>query len=294
MLQLLVQLTVKGVRDFRLNPWAQSMTFAAVTLIAFLGGLFLLMLHNLDAELLRARGDVLFQVYWQPGADMAQVRRQWDEFAVLPGLRDVKTFTPEQAAADLAKHVGKGVDLGFLKDRNPLPATALLSFVSPGADAPRFLEETQARLQALPGVATVRQNPLRTELTRAWSRLSGQVIMPLIGFLLVVLGLVVGNTIKLSMLQRQDEIEIMRIVGAREWYIRLPLMAGAVAQGVAGGLLAILLLKILQAGLRDVFNFPPLLFQISFLPLGQVLLLLAVLAGVGLLGSWLAIRRAAT
>ncbi|MCA1986420.1 MAG: permease-like cell division protein FtsX [Desulfovibrio sp.] len=294
MLHVFIQLIVKGVRDLRTNPWAQGMTFAAVVLIALLGGMFLLVLHNLDQELLRVRGDVLFQIYWKQDADLKAVQTQWSDLKSLPGVQDMITFTPDQALKDLASRLGKDVDLRFIKDKNPLPATAMLSFARAdgGEGEQGWIDETKAYLEQLPGVATVRYNPMRTELVRAWGTLSDRVVLPLIGFLLVVLGLVVGNTIKLSLLTRADEIEIMRIVGAREWYIRLPFVAGGVAQGFAGSVTALILLKIVQLLLQNVFNFPPLFFQFRYLPFSQMLLLVLTLSGVGLLGSWLAVRRA--
>lgn len=294
MLHVFIQLIVKGVRDLRTNPWAQGMTFAAVVLIALLGGMFLLVLHNLDQELLRVRGDVLFQIYWKQDADLKAVQEQWSDLKSLPGVQDMITFTPDQALKDLASRLGKDVDLRFIKDKSPLPATAMLSFARTdvGEGEQGWIDETKAYLEQLPGVATVRYNPMRTELVRAWGTLSDRVVLPLIGFLLVVLGLVVGNTIKLSLLTRADEIEIMRIVGAREWYIRLPFVAGGVAQGFAGSVTALILLKIVQLLLQNVFNFPPLFFQFRYLPFSQMLLLVLTLSGVGLLGSWLAVRRA--
>lgn len=292
MFDVILQLIVKGVRDVRHNPWAQGMTFAAVVLIAFLGGVFLLMLHNLNQELLRVRGDVLFQVYWQPDTNLEAVQGQWANLEALPGVQDLVTFTPEEALADLSKNLGDEVDVEFIQKTKALPPTALLAFANTDETDQAWIEETQTYLKELPGVAAVRYNPLRTELVRAWGTLSNRVIVPLIGFLLLVLGLVVGNTIKLSMLTRADEIEIMRIVGAREWYIRLPFFAEGIAQGLIGSVTALIILKFVQLLLQNLFNFPPLHFQFSYLPFLQVLLLIAVLSGVGLVGSWLAVRRA--
>ena len=298
MFDVFLQLVVKGIRDLRTNPWAQGMTFAAVVLIALLGGMFLLVLHNLDQELLRVRGDVLFQLYWKPDADLKAVQEQWAELRSLPGVQDMVTFTPDQALKDLSSRLGKDVDLRFIKDKSPLPATAMLSFARTGegdggAGADQvWIDETKVYLELLPGMASVRYNPMRTELVRAWGTLSDRVILPLIAFLLVVLGLVVGNTIKLSLLTRANEIEIMRIVGAREWYIRLPFVAGGTAQGFAGSVTALFLLKIVQLVLQNVFNFPPLFFQFRYLPASHMALLVFTLSGVGLMGSWLAVRRA--
>ncbi|TVM16625.1 hypothetical protein DPQ33_11535 [Oceanidesulfovibrio indonesiensis] len=299
MIAVVFRRLLQGVADLRVNLWAQALTLAAVTLIAFLGGMFLLLLHNLNEELLRVRGDVLFQVYWQPGHEMSEIRKQWEGFSSLPHLMDVQTYTPAEAMEALSRSLDKDIDLDWNTDGSPLPATALLSFAPPSA---RQEQENEAEslawtkdmldyLQALPGVKSVRFNPMRTELSGAWSKLSSNLLWPLIVFLLIVLGLVVGNTIKLSQLYRRDEIEILRIVGAREWYINLPLIASGTAQGLLGSLIALGMLKIVQLSLENVLNFPPYFFRLSFLPLSQVVLLAGVLTGVGMLSSFVAVKR---
>ncbi|MFW5733601.1 MAG: cell division protein FtsX [Oceanidesulfovibrio sp.] len=290
---------LQGLLDLRVNVWAQALTLAAVTLIAFLGGLFLLLLHNLNEELLRVRGDVLFQVYWQPGAEMTEVRKQWEGFSSLPHLMDVQTYTPEEAMSALSRSLDREIDLDWRNGGSPLPATALLSFAPPAAQNEQINEaenltwtkEMLDYLQGLPGVQSVRFNPMRTELSGAWSKLSSNLLWPLVIFLLVVLALVVGNTIKLSQMFRRDEIEILRIVGARDWYINLPLIAGGTAQGLVGALLALGMLKIVQLSLENVLNFPPYFFRLSFLPAAQVLLLAGVLTAVGMLSSFVAVKR---
>ncbi|TVM35839.1 cell division protein FtsX [Oceanidesulfovibrio marinus] len=290
---------LQGVKDLRINLWAQLLTLAAVTLIAFLGGLFLLLLHNFNAELMRVRGDVLFQVYWEPGHNLSEIKKQWEGFASLPNLMDVQTYTPSEAIDALSKSLDNDLHLDWKQSESPLPATALLSFAPPSAREGKngeaetivWTKEMLDYLQALPGVQSVRYNPMRTELSGAWSKLSRNLLWPLVGFLLIVLALVVGNTIKLSQLFRRDEIEILRIVGAREWYINLPLIAGGTAQGFLGAVLALGMLKIVQISLENVLNFPPYFFRLAFLPFSQVLLLAGVLTGVGMLASFVAVKR---
>jgi cell division transport system permease protein len=104
-------------------------------------------------------------------------------------------------------------------------------------------------------------------------------------------GLVVGNTIKLALLARRDELEILRFVGASRAYIQFPLLVGGAFQGLLGAGFALGLLKLLHRGIEDMFNVPPLWITISFLPQMHSLSILALLAFVGVLSSLVAFRK---
>lgn len=283
----------RGVRDLGVHPWAQALTLAAVTLVAFLGGLFFLMLHNLDRELASARGSAAFQVYWKPGASQEEIAKQWKELAALPGLADMQTFTPDQALADLVAAMKGSLDTGSLaalKGQTPLPATALLVFDGPAGNAAAWAKDMVARLSARPGVDRVSYNPLQMDLARSWSGFTRKVAWPLMAFLALVVGLSVGNTVRLSLLGRQNEVEILQLVGAGRWYIQLPLLTGGAVQGLLGSALALAMLKALQVGVADLLAAPPLMLTLRFLPFSDALLLTATVTGVCVLASVVAMR----
>ena len=284
------RLLLRGFKDLGINPWAQALTFAAVTLVAFLGALFLLVLHNLDQELKRVRGDVVYQVYWRADAPILEVQDQWRKLKGMQYLAELKTFTPDQAMQDLTKRLGKDVDLQWLQGERLLPPTALLSFSPPDAGKEQWREATYKELAGLQNVQEVHINTLGSDLAGSWSRASHRLVWPLITFLALVLALVVGNTIRLSMLSRKEEIDILKLVGARSWYIQLPLLVTGAIQGFVGSVLALIMLKIVQASFANFLNVPPLLVRIRFLPFDQVLLLVFVLTSVALLSGMAAVR----
>lgn len=290
MMRVLIKLVVQGLMDVRHHPWIQVLTLAAVTLVAFLAGLFLLVLHNLDQELKRSQGEIQFQVYWKPGANMEGVLAQWRELEGLGGLKSMKTFTPEQGLELLAASLGQGDDFAWLRGQSPLPATALMTFAVTDDDQHAWAREVYLGLEKLPDVEKVSFNPLQLDLARSWAHFSNRVIWPLILFLGLVLALVVGNTIKLAQVHRQHEVEILRLVGAARWYIQLPMLVTGAFLGFVGGGLALLMLKGVQISLRDLLHFPPLWLRLEYLPTQQALLFLGVLTGMGVVSSWVALR----
>lgn len=295
MSRVFFRLVRQGVCDLHLNPWAQLLTLAAVTLVAFLSGLFLIALVTLDHQLGIVRGETVFQVYWRPGTELADVREQWGELRHVPGFSKLRSFTPEEALKNLGQRLGRSdqslaKDFPFLAVKSPLPPTALVTFTPRDDNFDVWIREVTQYLQGLPGVERVAATPLRDELGQAWRKVSHFVMWPSIAFLCLVLALVVGNTVRLSLLARAQEVEILKLVGAFAWYIRLPLLVGGAVLGFTGGGLALALLHFMHLQIRHVLNFPPLLMEIRFLPWDLALLLVAVPTLMGVIGSWVAVR----
>lgn len=284
------QLIGQGVRDLFRAPWSLCMTIAAITLVSFLGGAFLMLVHNLDLQIGNRQGNVQFQVYWQADVASDELKEVWSGLSAMEGVVNVRTFTPDQALGVLEQSFQKNVDLDWMKGRSPLPPTALVECDLPAEDGKKWAAGMVRRLEGLSKVEKVTFNPLQVDLLTSWVGLTKMAFWPVTGFLLVVVGLVVGNTIKLALLARRDELEILRFVGASRAYIQFPLLVGGAFQGLLGAGLALGLLKLLHHGIEDMFNVPPLWITISFLPQIHSLAILAILASVGVLSSLVAFR----
>ena len=84
MTRTLARLMVQGLKDARHHPLSQLMTLAAVGLVVFLAGLFLIFLNTLDSQLAAEKGEVVVQVYWRGNVDDNVLHAQWDELGHLP------------------------------------------------------------------------------------------------------------------------------------------------------------------------------------------------------------------
>ena len=295
MMRTMMRLVRQGFADMGLYPWVQVCTLAAVTLMVFLSGLFLITLVTLNHELGTVKGETAFQVYWRAGSEMTIVEEQWGRLKNLPWFTGLKTFTPQQALEELGTRLhGKQASpeklFPFLTGKNPLPATALVSFAPEEEDTERWLKETAEYLQNLPGVERVLATPLRDELGQAWRKAGRYVMWPTLTFLGLLLGLVVGNTVRLSLFARAHEIEILQLVGAPNWYVRLPLLVNGATVGLLGGCLALVLLRFTFLQVHSLLQFPPLFMEIRFLPLELCLALVALPTLTGMVASYLAVR----
>ena len=292
MLGIWVRLIIQGLKDMRRNFWSQFFALGAVTLVVFLSGLFLMVLNTLDNELSSSRGEVVIQLYWRQDVEVKTMRAQWEELAHLPGLVSWSTYTPDDALAALSNRLGKsaGVDVSFLKGKSPLPGTAVLNFQPRDDDYEKWMEDTVGHLKSMPGVERVVANPLREELAKVWQSVSRQIMIPTICLLAGVLALVVGNTIRLTLVARATEIEILQLIGAENWYIRLPLLTSGSMLGLLGGLFGLGLLSLVHWQLKGLY-LPPLVTHLQFIPVLQMIILVAIPTSMGFTGSYIAVRR---
>ncbi|MEF2230193.1 MAG: permease-like cell division protein FtsX [Pseudodesulfovibrio sp.] len=286
-----LRLTLRGIADIRLHPVAQLLTLVAVSMVTLLTGFILLGLHNVNLELLRSRGEVEFQVYWKSGLPAEEVLNDWNAIRQMDHLRDLKTFTPENALTELASALGETGDFSWLADNNPLPYSGLATFaVPPEAQQGNWAADLLTRLKTMPGVEKVNYTPFQADLAQGWRTVTRLIFWPILGFLGLIVSLVVHNTIKLSLLTRLDEVEILSLVGARPSYIRWPLLIGGFIQGLAGSLGGIGLLKAVHSAAADALNFPPFLIEIQFLPADQLAVLAGAVTLVATLSSRVAVK----
>lgn len=289
-MSIFVRLFFQGIKDLFRVPWSLCMTLAAITLVCFLGGAFLLVVHNFNQQIEERHGNVQFQIFWKAGTNKEEVQKSWASLSALDGVVNVRTFTPDQALDVLGESFQKNVDLGWMKGQSPLPPTAILDCQVPEAEQKKWAQDTLNTLKALPHVEKVTFNPLQVDLLTSWVSFTKMAFWPVLVFLLLVVALVVGNTIKLALLTRREELEILRFIGASRAYIQFPLLVGGLFQGMIGSALALGFLALAFHFIKDLLNIPPLWITISFLPTMHCLAMLGLLGAVGMLSSLVALR----
>ena len=279
----------RAIGQIALSPGLHAMAGLALGLTCFLAGAFGLFLTNLDQYLERHQGHAQFQIYWKPGTDPARVREQWDAIRSVAGVDQFIGFTPDQALESLKKTLGGGYDFTWMGGVNPLPATGLASF-RVSSDDPRPSQIFLERLKALPGVDSVRLNPMQLDVATALRSLSVTVLVPLSLSLSLAIAVVAYLAARLCLEGRRAEVEILRLVGAREWFVRLPWALSAAMTGLVGSLAGLGVLRLTQLALASVLYEPPLWIKLTPLPLEEASAMLLMAFFMSALGGWLAAR----
>jgi len=205
----------------------------------------------------------------------------------------VRVVTAEQALAEFREDSGFGKALDALSD-NPLPDTLIVT-PTLAASTPGGTDALKLAITAMPGVQTVQLDTEWVKRLHAMLNILRKIVWLTAGLLGVGVVLIVGNTIRLDILNRRAEIEVMKLVGATDGFARRPFLYSGVWYGLGGGLMALILLWIAVTVLgRPVENLAKLygsqfhLEGLGFTNEAGVLLIAVALAW---LGSWLAATR---
>jgi cell division transport system permease protein len=236
-------------------------------------------------------GDIA--LFLQPDTDVQTAERLLQELSSRADIESALMITPEQALVDFAA-VSGFLDTLQALPANPLPFVLVLRPSGKERD-PTQLASLTRDLAKLPEVELAQ---LDKEWLQRFNNLIdiGQRAIRVIGALLAIaVLLVVGNTIRLDIQNRREEIEVIRLLGATNGFVRRPFLYGGVWLGALGGLIAVLLVAAGTAALSGPVAALTATydsqFSISGLGLKEGVQLVFFGAGTGWLGSWLAVSR---
>lgn len=214
-----------------------------------------------------------------------------ERIAALETVQATEWIGPAQALAELQQHAGLGDALRELPE-NPLPAVVL---VTPQEIDRAALEALREQLEALPGVALAQLDLLWIERLAAILRLGERFVFGLAVTLVLALLLVIGNTIRLHIENRRAEIEVIKLVGGTDGYVRRPFLYTGALYGIGAGLVAWAALAFSLGWLNQaVIALAGLYgsdFALAGVPLEDGLSLLLGALLLGWVGAWLAVAR---
>ncbi|MGH7852120.1 MAG: permease-like cell division protein FtsX [Candidatus Binatia bacterium] len=291
----LVGFVLRRVRSsLRQLLWSHLLTAGIMAMTLFVFGGFMLLETNLQ-KLLKGWGDqIQITAYLHHDLAAGAVTGLMQRVQAMPEVERVRHTSQEQAWRDFQAALGTQSGLLDGLPREVLPASIDISLAPPHRDGP-VVERLAARLKKENGVASV-------EYPQEWVERLGLIVLViewikwiLAGVLFIATFFIVGSTIKLAILARQDEVEIMQLVGASEDLIQAPFVIEGMIQGLAGGALAIAGLAaaylLLQAEVARMGGLFAPLDELRFLNLTSMGLLLGVGWLLGAIGSLVSLRR---
>jgi len=214
-----------------------------------------------------------------------------DEIKGMPGVADAQFVSREQALEEFQQQSGLGEALRELPD-NPLPGVVV---VTPTEVDKPALDALRQRLSELPRVEVAQLDLVWVERLAAILKLGDRFVFGLAVMLISALLLVIGNTIRLHIENRRVEIEVIKLVGGTDAYVRRPFLYMGALYGLGAGLLAWGILAFGLNWLNDAVVGLSGLYGSDFAlggvpaPDGLSLLIGAVL--LGYIGAWIAVAR---
>jgi len=272
-------------------PATTIMTVAVIGITLSLPGGFYLFLKNIDALSGDFRSTTQISLYLDLRTSEKQARALEKDIASMDHVAATRFISREQSLDDFRRDSGFGKSIDTLSS-NPLPHTIV---VEPG-DAETFtVRSLQNRLQAMPEVEIAK---LDTEwLERLYTiveiaKRSVAIITILFAFAVL---LIIGNTIRLDIQNRYQEIIVTKLIGATDAFIRRPFLYGGIWYGLLGGITSWLIVEIGYLAISGPLARLNLLYKsdmnlITF-SFQDFIILIASSTLLGLAGSWIAVAR---
>ena len=292
-LGLLVNQLRQAVQGMTRSALTSFLTLLTVALSLSLPGGGMLLLENSSKYIKMTRDKLTVSVYLRDGAEPRKVKQLREQFLKFPKVSQAVFLDKGQVLEDFRRSLGEqSVILDGLEQSNPLPAMFEVSFAD-GDE--RVFDEFSRRFSLSEVVEQVQFNRgLLGQLGAAMISLRRAGWL-LIAVILLIVSFIVANTIKLSVYSRRDEIEIMKLVGASDFFVWVPFVAEGVILCGVGGALSIGVVYLFFTAAREIVSSSSL-FQLIFPDLHfltgiSAAIVLAAGIVVGLLGSFFAIRK---
>jgi cell division transport system permease protein len=231
-------------------------------------------------------------VYMKPAATLEQAQQAEKRIAQRRDVEDVTLVKADDALAEFRKDSGFGEALDALKD-NPLPHALV---VRPAAEFrdPAQVDTLSAELRKIDGVDIVQLDTAWVSRFNAILDVVRRVVLLAAGLFALGILVIVGNTIRLDIENRRDEIEVTKLVGGSDGFVRRPFLYNGVWYGLGGGLVAWLTVTVVITLLGEPVQRIAGLYGSSFQLHGLGLAGSTVLLVGGVLLGWLGSFIAAT
>lgn len=282
----------ESVKNLGRNGWMTFASISAVTVALVLVGLFLTVMFNLNKIAGDIENNVEVRVYVDQSANKAQQQQLKNQLEKVHNVRSVTFQSKEKGLNNLLHSLGNDSSaFDNLKKENPLPNVFILK-----TSQPKETLQVAKEVKNYPHVSTVRYGKGTVEKLFKFVDIARNIGIVLIIGLLFTSVFLIANTIKLTIVARRQEIEIMKLVGATNAFVRWPYFMEGLMLGVLGSIIPIALVAIGYHFVYDKFSGKLSTFFIQLIPYSTMtlylsLLLLSIGAVIGVWGSLSSIRK---
>ena len=277
----------RGIGSFwRHKLMSLAATMTMVLMLILLSGLIIL-LSGLDATLNYVQQEVQVVAYLKDATPGSEITRLETQLKAMPQVKEVAFVSKEQAKTDFLARHPEDADVMRTLPSNPLPASLQINLRDPNdyVDVATFLRADNSVDRVLNIQQTVDQMVSVIGILRT----GGLVVLLVVGLIVLF---IIMNTIRLAVVSRADEIEIMRLVGASDAFIRWPFVIEGALVGLLGAVLTLGLLLAVQSPINDFLKVYFTVFPITgdLIVRDIALIVLGTGVGIGVLGSYLSVR----
>jgi cell division transport system permease protein len=280
----------RALADIRANRLVNAVTVVTVCLAVVIVCAALLLDLNTRSILEGWQKDTRLMVYLKPGAGASAARLQ-QTIEAMEGVRACRFVPKDEALQDLQRQLSAPPSLFENLEENPLPDAFEIGL---GASSEGWLRANAiaARIGALPEVDAVEYGRKWADLLRTVLKVVQTAGAAVIGLLAVSAVAIVGAMTRLVVYSRREEMEILRLIGAAEGFIRTPFYIGGALQGLIGGGIGLAVLALVFNAVMDRIGEGALpMLPIRFFEWDEMAAVVAGSVLVGWLGAWASLQR---
>lgn len=272
-----------ALRRFARRPFGHLLSMLVIALSLTIPITLLATLHGARIGLTGWSNEAAqLQLFLKPAASSSEADALLRSLRQDPAIAEARLITPAEGMAQLARtHALDGL-LEELKD-NPLPAVIELRPHSAGD-----MEGLRARLAGRTEVDTVRMDSDAVQRLRGLIDAGERLTLIFLVILAPALAITVGNTIRLELERRAEEVRLLQLIGATHAFIRRPLLYAGAILGLGGTLLSLLFAGLAVRLLLDAAAHSGWQIALPAVPSYLLLILLPVGIALGVLAAWLA------
>lgn len=274
-------------------PIQSLMTATVVGIALALPVTLLLALENFSAVGKTWDANPKIAIYLKVQAQQVAIDQLLKTVSALPDVESIEYLSPKDALEDFQRFSGFASVLDAL-ETNPLPPTVIVTPKKAAMDTKR-LQALSERIKSEALVQSVNVDLDWVKRLQEIMRLGEKIVLALATLLSLGVLLAIGNTIRLAIENRRDEILVSKLVGGTDSFVRRPFLYTGAWYGVFGGVIACIIVAISYASIAPTVQRLADLYRSDFslhgLNLGVILRLLGISILLGWLGAWLAVGR---
>lgn len=279
----------ESLKSLGRNSWMTFASVSAVTVTLLLVGVFIVIMMNLNQLADNLENDVEIKVIADPAANHEQVKKLEKEVIQTPGVAEVVYSSRDQELDKMIKSFGD--ELNLYKQSNPLGDAFYVR-----AEDPHQTAAIAKKIDTYDNIYQVEYGEGKIDKLFNVLTMSRNIGLALILALLFTAMFLISNTIRLTIVARGREIEIMKLVGATNGFVRIPFVLEGALLGVLGSIIPMAVISFsyyelyaqweprLQNELFQLLSATPFILQVNAL-----LLFMGVFIGVW--GSFMSVRK---
>ena len=284
----------QGIVNIFRNKWFSLASIATISACLFLFGLFYTVIVNFQNTLRVTEEKIAVTVFFQDGTTQEEMQQVGDMIRQREGVANVEFISADQAWAEWGP-VNIGEDYTEIYTENPFEGMDNYEvYLSDVAKQPELVEW----LKSLPSVGELKYSEKTAMTLTGVNALVAYLSLGIIAILLAVSVFLISNTVVIGISVRKEEIEIMKYIGATDFFVRSPFVIEGILIGLMGSGIPLAAIYFTYIKVMEYIRieFPALTELLQFLPVEDLFrtllpISLGLGAGIGFLGSFVTVRK---